>query len=355
MQLIKLLVEKGANIHSRFNDGSTPFTRACYFNYPDLVNYFLRLGVDVNTQNCRLETPLFIAAFRGNLEIACILLNQDKVKIDLDDMDGDTPLSVACYENKPDIIELLIRHQARVNTAGIRGDTPLHIAVSNCGDQVVERLIERGAHVDALNEDNETPLYVMASRHSSYKKFQSLLRHAVNLDAESIKEHRTAFKVLIESKQIEKLDVAACLILAGCDVNKSFHRSALNTDTAFQHLLKIPRNRFKFFQQLHKNYSDDPILLLVGLLCLVLKAGHKVTEHDVRLYKQSWLRSYLNSRYPKMLVNLDNLFDTYSTQPVSLINLCKFRIRQLLKKPLNASIPSLRLPKDLEELLFLRN
>ena len=147
------------------------------------------------------------------------------------DIDGDTPLSVACYEEKTHVITYLLNHGATVNKHGIRGDTPLHIAVSNCTNHSVIELIEHGAQVDALNHHNETPLHIV-TRQNRFEILRTLLTYATRLDICSYFNKRTPFKNLMDDIQIDKLGMGIMLVRAGCNVNlgyNEFNFSCLDT------------------------------------------------------------------------------------------------------------------------------
>ena len=375
LELIKLLTYANANLSAQVKeDGMTALMRACYYNFPDLVEYFLNQNLSVEVKNKRGETPLYIAAFRDNLEIVEKLISQYRADLEAPDKDGDTALSVACYENKNRIINCLLSYNANVNVKGIRGDSPLHIAVANCGNQVVKQLISKGANVDAINEANETPLHI-ASRYGDFETFETLLLHAKNLDQCTVSGNITVFKILIESMNIEKLKMAVSLIKAGCDVNKSFNKIRfdrviqqnstdqpyrilfnLANDSPFDHLLKAPRSLSLRNNGPEKNNFQSLISKLVEL---TLKAGYKVNENDYNLFKQSWLLNDMsqNEENVRTLKVLDNLFCVSIKKPLDLASLCKLRLRNLLQKPLDQGFQALNniLPKELLLFLSLEN
>jgi ankyrin repeat protein len=377
LDLIKLLINANANLNAQFNDGATCLMRACYYNNKDVAKYLLDHGALVEMRNVRQETASYIASFRGNYEILQMLVEDYKADKNAEDKDGDTPLSVACYEDKPKIIEFLLEQKAYVKTRGIRGDSVIHISSSNCSAEIVQKLIEHGADVDALNDDRETPLHIIA-RHSRVEIMQLVLKYATNLDQSSIYGNKTAFKTLIEIGQVEKLKMAICLIKAGCDVNKSFNKVinslnlstnddepqfrsifAMMNDSPFDNLFRISRTRMKFYQQTHakeinENRYEDPIYIVVSLMELLLKAGYKVSASDYKFYKESWICANIKSVDAEREINLDNLFKFYLNRPASLKDLCKFKVRSLMKKPVEQSIEDLcDFPKQLKSYLNL--
>lgn len=54
----KLLIEKGANVNARSNDGATALHAAAFFCHTEIVKLVLSKGADVNAKNIRGDTPL---------------------------------------------------------------------------------------------------------------------------------------------------------------------------------------------------------------------------------------------------------------------------------------------------------
>jgi ankyrin repeat protein len=373
LDLVRLLVSANANLRFQQADGSTALMRACYFNHYDLAAYLIERHVEIEACNVRRETALYIAAFRGHTRLVEMLVNAHGARVNSQDLDGDTPLSVACYENRPETIRALLAHGARVDVHGIRGDTPLHVAVCNCSAEVVEWLCLRGANADAVNNNNETPLH-LAAQDSNVIIVKTLLNRARSLDQCTRFENKTVFRLLVEQADVFKIKMAMCVVKAGCDVNMSFntenacnfsssssnitilsnhnHRNIWH-DSPFDYLFKMPRVNFKKEDNIEQVDDKDSIYLLINFIELVLRAGFKLSPSDYEHFKASWLHEYLKEQDPVGLRNLDSLFTMCSTRPARLLDMCKFKIRQRLVKPLFPSIDKLNIPLDLKEFLFL--
>lgn len=70
---------------------------------------------------------------------------------------GNTPLHVAAIRGDVEMVTLLLNAGAEVNAVGEYGDTPLHEAVSQGHSQVVQLLLSHGASKTATNWDGQTP------------------------------------------------------------------------------------------------------------------------------------------------------------------------------------------------------
>ncbi|RNA19613.1 ankyrin repeat [Brachionus plicatilis] len=353
-ELIELLIRANSNVNCKFSDGATALMRACYYNYPNIVELLIENNANVEAKNLRKESALYIASFRGYMEIVESLVSKHRADVNSEDIDGDTPLSVACYEDKPDVVKYLLSKGGMVNKKGIRGDTPLHIAMANCSNDVVIMLLDYGADPDDINNDLETPLHI-AIRHGQKDILQTLLKSSKNLDQTSICGGRTAFKYLMENLTVEKLKMAIELIRAGCDVNKGFSGSIENRgyditiDSPFENIFKLTKSKFRFVHQIslfgefdrkdESGLSQIGIRFLVRLVHLLIKTGYKLNKNDVFLYENSWMKDYL-------VENGVNF-----SQMISLADLCRVRIRSIASKPLDKSIDSLDVPDSLKNFL----
>ncbi|CAJ1076406.1 protein phosphatase 1 regulatory subunit 27 [Xyrichtys novacula] len=57
LEVVKLLVKYGADVHQRDEDGWTPLHMACSDGYPDIARFLLRMGASTETENENGEKP----------------------------------------------------------------------------------------------------------------------------------------------------------------------------------------------------------------------------------------------------------------------------------------------------------
>ncbi|KAF5277119.1 hypothetical protein FQA39_LY06357 [Lamprigera yunnana] len=110
-------------------------------------------------RNERGETPLHLAAIKGDVEQVCKLLSH-QTDPNVADFAGWTPLHEACNYGWFEITCRLIQSGANVNARGLNNDTPLHDAAMNGHLRLVKYLVEKGADIYAKNSKGKTPLDV---------------------------------------------------------------------------------------------------------------------------------------------------------------------------------------------------
>jgi len=67
--LVKYLVEHGADINKEYEYGTTVLFNACRSRNKDLVEYFVENGTDINKENRNGETVLWIAYENGDYDL----------------------------------------------------------------------------------------------------------------------------------------------------------------------------------------------------------------------------------------------------------------------------------------------
>ncbi|CDW81355.1 ankyrin repeat [Stylonychia lemnae] len=76
LDIIKYLVEEGANVNERSNNGETPLIRACYFNRLDIAQYLISAKANIEHVTTTDLTPLQVAIMRNKPNMVTLLLNK---------------------------------------------------------------------------------------------------------------------------------------------------------------------------------------------------------------------------------------------------------------------------------------
>ncbi|XP_063743119.1 BRCA1-associated RING domain protein 1 isoform X2 [Eleginops maclovinus] len=116
----------------------------------------------VMKRNHKGETPLHLAAIKGNVEAVKELLEQG-ADPNLKDNAGWTPLHEACNLGHLPVVEVLVSRGALLNTPGYKNDSPLHDAVRNRHPAIVKLLLQQGASQSVLNQYGKRPADYAAS------------------------------------------------------------------------------------------------------------------------------------------------------------------------------------------------
>jgi ankyrin repeat protein len=90
--VVKLLLEKGAAIEAKADDGCTPLSIAAFNGHADLVALLLERGAAIEGKHKDSVTPLEMAAQQGHLEVVRRLLEKGAA-VNAKDKDGFTALA----------------------------------------------------------------------------------------------------------------------------------------------------------------------------------------------------------------------------------------------------------------------
>jgi ankyrin repeat protein len=103
-------------------------------------------------------TPLMVATYYGRLEIVRLLLSKFKSSLNTQDNDGYTALHIGILEAKTDCVLELINVGAELNTSTVQKATPLITASALGHLEIVQLLIDNGADINARGINGITAL-----------------------------------------------------------------------------------------------------------------------------------------------------------------------------------------------------
>ena len=164
--IIEFLVNTGCDINAEDDEGQTPLHKAAMFGNVESVKLLLEKGADANKVDNSGHTPLHIAIITGgDIEVVSTLVTKSDLRIRKDD--GQHALHLAIRYHKIDSIELMLKHRqaSELLTATCNyGYTPLHLAVSLGHLDTVERLLkDQKPNVFKTTKQGRTLLHLAAA------------------------------------------------------------------------------------------------------------------------------------------------------------------------------------------------
>lgn len=126
--IIKLLLENGADVNVVGGRGGTPLHVAARIGHVDFAEQLLAAGADVDSKVAESRTPLHLAAATGRIPMVDFLLHAGASVNAVADCPGDD-------------------HSAMARLFPDSGMTPLHVAAREGHVEVVRKLIAAGADV----------------------------------------------------------------------------------------------------------------------------------------------------------------------------------------------------------------
>jgi hypothetical protein len=144
------------------------------------VSLFLHCDINIDTCDERGWSPLFLAAFNGNEELAKLFI-ESGANVNLKDNGGFTPLHWASFNGHANIIKYFVTRDADINANSLRGWTPLMMAAMNGHLSACTALIASGAETSLASSLGWTALQKASFKHHVpvIKLFLSLLKDHV--------------------------------------------------------------------------------------------------------------------------------------------------------------------------------
>jgi hypothetical protein len=164
--LIVIAASFSANADS-FND----FFRAVRADNAGGVQNLLNRGFDPNTRDEHGQTGLLIALREPSPKVIKVLLDFQKTDVEARNPKDESPLMLAAIKGQKDIVARLIERDADVNKPGW---TPLHYATTNGHLEIMKLLLDNDAFINAQSPNGTTPL-MMASMYGSDAAVKLLL------------------------------------------------------------------------------------------------------------------------------------------------------------------------------------
>ena len=160
---------------SSVNAGSfEDFFSAIQRDDPQSLSALLRRGFDPNTLDAKGQSGLFLALRDPSPKVVDVLLKTPKIKVETRTPQDESPLMMAAMRGELKLAAALIDKDADVNKTGW---TPLHYAASSPqGDHlgVAKLLLENAAYIDAASPNGSTPL-MMAAMYGNTSTLKLLL------------------------------------------------------------------------------------------------------------------------------------------------------------------------------------
>lgn len=148
---VKALIERGVDANSVDAKGQPAANVAIQRDAGRAFDVLVAApGLNVNQLNSTGESPLMLAAIKGQLAW-CERLLQRGAQVN---QPGWSPLHYAASGPNPRIAELLLDKGAALDARSPNGSTPLMLAARYGSEQTVGLLLERGADATLRNERN---------------------------------------------------------------------------------------------------------------------------------------------------------------------------------------------------------
>ena len=181
--IVKLLIDYGADVKFAAYDGNTALTWASSDSTAEAIEYLIEAGADANATRYDGLTPLMGAASKNTPEAVKILINAGAIVKARNSIGMTAVLYAAMNNPNPEVVNILIEAGAD-DIPNNNGRNSVMLAAMMNNAEVVDALIKAGAEVHARDVDGKTALYY--ARENDKLKGTEALRKLEALSREGI-------------------------------------------------------------------------------------------------------------------------------------------------------------------------
>ncbi|KAJ3220104.1 Transient receptor putative cation channel sub A member 1 [Dinochytrium kinnereticum] len=276
-----------------------PLHVAASFGRIDMIRLLLRKGANINGCDANGRTPLMYAATKGKSDAICALIMQDGIeissdaaaetalwKLDVDraDNQGWTALHYAAAATKGDVfrsVQALLENGAFPDPREYKYLlTPLHMASKSGSFDAASELLKYGADAAALTSDKRTSIH-FAAYGGHAKCLSVLLKHDKSLVdgigvSPGTSSQITPLHLAIRGSKKDAMEVVKILIEHGADVTAAIRLEVDKSKIAFFSLWNHVRTTFGRVFTINSGASANKSMFtfMLSPICFAIAAGH---------------------------------------------------------------------------------
>jgi ankyrin repeat protein len=166
----------------------------------------LRRGFDPNTPSPEGVDGLYLSLREGSTKAANTLIDWPKTHIETRTAQDESPLMMAALRGQAELAQKLIARGADVNKTGW---TPLHYAATSGHVGIIQMLLDENAYIDAESPNGTTPL-MMAAMYGTPAAVKLLLEAG----ADPTLKNQLGLTALDFANRVERKDAAQMIAAA---------------------------------------------------------------------------------------------------------------------------------------------
>ncbi|XP_060089312.1 CARD- and ANK-domain containing inflammasome adapter protein-like [Heteronotia binoei] len=202
IKIIDYLINKGAKLGVKDKKGRTPLHRAAEKGHNNAVKMLLQAGANIYSLDQEGKTPLHLASWSSHTQVLKSILGEEVRQY----KNQHNFLHMAALKDDSNLVQILLKHGALVDTKDEKGQTALGYAVSRGFEKTVKVLLEAGANIDSSIID-------AAFNSNNQSIFKLILDYSKGLSPD------TMVSALYKAIQKDLHGIVAALIERGTDIN----------------------------------------------------------------------------------------------------------------------------------------
>ncbi|XP_039505808.1 ankyrin repeat and death domain-containing protein 1B isoform X2 [Pimephales promelas] len=221
LEILKLLVQSGADQSVENTEGLNMMHCAAMNNHTDIVEYIvddLQMG-ELDKEEQYGNRPFALAAAHGCVRMLQMLMEEPYNMATMEENKvGDTPLHLAAKHGQHETLHLLLDNFDIRNDVNQAGQTALYLAADGAHEDCVQALLEAQCDPNIFTLSRSSPLHPVCER-GHFPIVKLLLNSGAQINAQD-QHMQTPFHLAVKNCHIP---VIHTLLEAGCDPNITDH------------------------------------------------------------------------------------------------------------------------------------
>ncbi|XP_044592745.1 serine/threonine-protein phosphatase 6 regulatory ankyrin repeat subunit C isoform X6 [Cotesia glomerata] len=194
VDMVRILVDYGAQVDMQNGDGQTPLHIASAEGDETLVKYFYGVRASASIADHQDRTPMHLAAENGHASIIDLLAEKFRASIFERTKDGSTLMHIASLNGHSECANMLFKKGVYLHMPNKRGARSIHTAARYGHVGIISTLLQRGEKVDATTNDNYTALHI-AVESAKPSVVETLLGYGAEVHVRGGKLHETPLHI----------------------------------------------------------------------------------------------------------------------------------------------------------------
>ena len=163
-ELVKFLLESGADSSIQDNKDESPYQMALRKNKRDIISRIEKNDVTIEMDGDDLDAAFMRACSNGSRGVAEMLVKKGNVDLTYVDNYGRTPLHHIAGKGMTALAKFVIDSGVDINYTDNFGQTALHFATGKLHKEVFKLLVNSGADINIADNKGVLPIHLIANR-----------------------------------------------------------------------------------------------------------------------------------------------------------------------------------------------
>jgi len=177
-ELIKYIIDKGANTECYTNEGWKPIHIICRNSTPELIKYIIDKGVDLECADIYGWKPIHIICRYSTPELIKYIIDKD-VDLECSNNNGWKPIHFICRYSTSEMIKYIIDKGANTECSNNDGWKPIHFICRYSTPELIKYIIDKGVDLECSAINGWKPIHFIC-QYSIFESIKYIIDKGIN-------------------------------------------------------------------------------------------------------------------------------------------------------------------------------